>query len=162
MWLIVAKLESYEGTEMVLKELLEIARLDLSDRYEAKDMASFMFLYLGRDDEAYNFIKFWLSRPDDDAHENNRDLKDCEIREGDWLTLSNQNKEEYVSPKTSYLRPKPMILALVGIKIKILQDPGLPKKTIDDQEGQIKKYLETIHQWNPTVLPALVNPKPLM
>ena len=39
MWEIALKHESYVATEMVLKELLEIQRLDFGDRYQAGGMA---------------------------------------------------------------------------------------------------------------------------
>ena len=44
MWEIALKHESYVATEMVLKELLEIQRLDFGDRYEAGGMAIKIFL----------------------------------------------------------------------------------------------------------------------
>ena len=40
MWEIALKHESYVATEMVLKELLEIQRLDFGDRYQAGGMAN--------------------------------------------------------------------------------------------------------------------------
>jgi hypothetical protein len=39
MWEIAQKHESYVATEMVLKELLEVQRLDFGDRYQAGGMA---------------------------------------------------------------------------------------------------------------------------
>ena len=47
MWEIARKHESYEATEIVLKEVLATLRLDFTDRYAVKEMAVFMFLYLG-------------------------------------------------------------------------------------------------------------------
>ena len=44
MWEIALKHESYVATEMVLKELLEIQRLDFGDRYQAGGMAIKRFL----------------------------------------------------------------------------------------------------------------------
>ena len=43
MWEIALKHESYIATEMVLKELLEIQRLDFGDRYQAGGMAIKIF-----------------------------------------------------------------------------------------------------------------------
>ena len=47
MWEIARKHESYEATEIVLKEILATLRLDYTDRYAVCEMAVFMFLYLG-------------------------------------------------------------------------------------------------------------------
>ena len=47
MWEIARKHESYEATEIVLNEVLATLRLDFTDRYAVKEMAVFMFLYLG-------------------------------------------------------------------------------------------------------------------
>ena len=44
MWEIALKHESYVATEMVLKELLEIQRLDFGDRYQAGGKAIKRFL----------------------------------------------------------------------------------------------------------------------
>ena len=54
MWEIARKHESYEATEIVLKEVLATLRLDFTDRYAVKEMAVFMFLYLGNN--SYNFL----------------------------------------------------------------------------------------------------------
>ena len=49
----------------VLKDLLSQIRLDFNDFCMAVPMAGFMFLYLGRYKDAYDFIKFWILRADD-------------------------------------------------------------------------------------------------
>ena len=56
MWEIAKKHESFEATEIVLKEVLATLRLDFEDRYAVKEMAVFMFLYLGK----YVFLKHCL------------------------------------------------------------------------------------------------------
>ena len=49
----------------VLKDLLSQIRLDFNDFCMAVPMAGFMFLYLGRYKDAYDFIKFWILQADD-------------------------------------------------------------------------------------------------
>ena len=49
----------------VLKDLLAQIRLDFNDFCMAVPMAGFMFLYLGRYKDAYDFIKFWILQADD-------------------------------------------------------------------------------------------------
>ena len=45
---------------LVLKDLLATIRLDFNDFVMAVPMAGFMFLYLERHADAYDFIKFWI------------------------------------------------------------------------------------------------------
>ena len=49
----------------VLKDLLAQIRLDFNDFCMAVPMAGFMFLYLERYKDAYDFIKFWILRAGD-------------------------------------------------------------------------------------------------
>ena len=49
----------------VLKDLLAQIRLDFNDFCMAVPMAGFMFLYLGRYKDAYDFIKFWILQAED-------------------------------------------------------------------------------------------------
>ena len=50
-----------------LKDLLAQIRLDFGDFCMAVPMAGFIFLYLGRHNNAYDFIKFWLLRIEDNG-----------------------------------------------------------------------------------------------
>jgi len=57
----------------------------------------------------------------------------------------------------------PLILALVGIKVRIVQDAtggAVTRKIRKEQEYQIDGYLRLLHDWNPTLLPALLDPEP--
>ena len=56
MWEIARKHESYEATEIVLKEVLATLRLDFTDRYAVKEMAVFMFLYLGNNSYIFYLV----------------------------------------------------------------------------------------------------------
>ena len=78
-------------------------------------------IQLGRDDDAYNFVKFWLFNDPIESQNAPRlgyhgKFQKYKVKEGDWLHLANQHKEE-VLYKVSGL-----MLALVAIKIKVLQD----------------------------------------
>lgn len=66
MWKIVNDQESQNGTEIILKDLLSIIRLDYEDFTMAIPFAGFMFLYLGRHNECYDFIKFWAINWDEE------------------------------------------------------------------------------------------------
>jgi len=204
-------LGNYDTTETVLKHLLEVLRFDVSDGLNCREKIPFMFLILGREDDAYNFVKYWLKNTF--TPQNYRNLE-----EGQWLHEPDQDKYEDLFTKvegpefgnkgkeevldSTFLGFK---LALLAIKIrnviemeednlkvlkfkKRLEDArpesttarirdsdlivscaqlflrGEPKEhdhRLQDQYGQIRKYLELINEANETILPALVNPKPL-
>ena len=67
-----------------------------------------------------------------------------------------------------------MLLAMVGIKMRVVhkmkatlqnqKGPGSMKliKDIEEQEKIIRFCLDALHDWNPTLLPALDNPEPLL
>ena len=48
-----------------MEDLLSMIRLDFNDFVMAVPMAGFMFLYLGRHADAYDFIKYFIRCADD-------------------------------------------------------------------------------------------------
>ena len=52
--------ESYHGLQMALEAYLESIMALQPDRMYLRALVPLIFIQLGRDDEAYNFIKFWL------------------------------------------------------------------------------------------------------
>ena len=52
--------ESYHGLEMALEAYLEVIMALQPNRMYLRALVPLIFIQLGRDDEAYNFIKFWL------------------------------------------------------------------------------------------------------
>ena len=56
---------SIQIAKLVLKDLLAMIRLDFNDFVMAVPMAGFMFLYLGRHADAYDFIKFFIENVGD-------------------------------------------------------------------------------------------------
>lgn len=211
MWEIARKHESYEGTEEVLREVLATLRLDFSDRYAVKEMAVFMFLYLGREDDAFYFLKFWCS-PQAAAgfmsKSTGKELKPEVYRnlpEGDWLRAESGNKLEDIFCNCCnpgpYSSPMGCLVALIGIKIRILleltnlsSNSKVVKETLTENfctsvckndkkrhtggchfaisqsrneviyttRGQLEGLLTYLNKYNPTMLPALLHPKPLL
>ena len=51
---------NHETAEVIMEHLLEIIRLDISDGLGCKEMTVFTFLTLGRDEDAYGFMLWWL------------------------------------------------------------------------------------------------------
>ena len=52
--------ESYHGLQMTLEAYLESIMALQPDRMYLRALVPLLFIQLGRDDEAYNFIKFWF------------------------------------------------------------------------------------------------------
>ena len=52
--------ESHHGLQMALEAYLESIMALQPDRMYLRALVPLIFIQLGRDDEAYNFIKFWL------------------------------------------------------------------------------------------------------
>ena len=57
--------QNIQIANLVLKDLLTMIRLDFNDFVMAVPMAGFMFLYLGRHADAYDFIKYFIRNADD-------------------------------------------------------------------------------------------------
>jgi len=210
MWEIARKHESYEATEDVLKEALATLRLDFSDRYAVKEFAVWMFLYLGREDDAFYFLKFWCGPQAAGGFLSPTTGKELgrevygKLPEGDWIRAENGNKLEDIFCKCCnpgpYSNSMGLIVALIGIKIRVLLElQDLPnnssqvkekltksfcnkvckndkkvhakgckfadisrKEIINSTLGQLKDLIDHINKYNPTILPALLHPKPLL
>ena len=52
--------ESYHGLQMTLEAYIETIMTLQPDRMYLRALVPLLLIQLGRDDEAYNFIKFWL------------------------------------------------------------------------------------------------------
>ena len=52
--------ESYHGLEMALEAYLEVIMALQPNRMYLRALVPLLFIQLGRDGDAYNFIKFWL------------------------------------------------------------------------------------------------------
>ena len=52
--------ESYHGLQMALEAYLENIMALQPNRMYLRALVPLLLIQLGRDDEAYNFIKFWL------------------------------------------------------------------------------------------------------
>ena len=191
----------------VLRDLLAQIRLDFGDFCMAVPMAGFMFLYLGRYNDAYDFIKFWLLRIEDQDHYGAWE-KWYPLPEGAYLNEKNSDRFEDVFSvfdlKDINLKT---LLVLVGIKIKVVLDlrnleafdDELRKSKcksaknlllnenqhildsireniigkanlkesetalfLKNQVGQLMQLLWEIERQNPTMIPALFNPEPLL
>lgn len=204
-------LGNFETTEIVLEHLLAMLRLDISDGLNCREKIAFMFLILGRDDDAYNFVKYWLKNtfppqnyksleegqwlhePDQDKYEDlfikveeaefaNKGKEEVlgntflglklallaikirnviELEESDLKVLKFDKRLADARPQstTAKLRDCPLIVDCAHLFLR--GEPKAHEMKLQGQYNQIKKYLELINESNETILPALVDPKPL-
>ena len=76
--------------DIAISHYLELMRLSHSDNQGCRSRTPFILLSMDRDDDAYNFIKWWESVPGSDY-----DWGDPPpVREGEWSYLTNQNRYE--------------------------------------------------------------------
>jgi hypothetical protein len=64
-WIAAYDSEVKEVWEKSLSHYLEILRLDVSDPSFVRFRVPFILLYINRDNEAYSFIRYWLSEKED-------------------------------------------------------------------------------------------------
>lgn len=143
--------------EIALGHYLELLRLIHSDDMGIRLRLPFLLMELDRDEDAYNFIKWWETIDPD----GNFDWDEAPpSREGDWLYLTNQNIYEDL---LNLMTPKNVkcivyvhfMVALVLIKARILLKATEEMK---DQEKHLKRYLKIIHAKNPHVLKVIAKP----
>jgi len=193
-WSFADKHECYEATELVLNHCLEILRFDVQDHLGVKIWIVWMFLHLGRDDDAYNFLKFWIQHREKLPNKSYQNLE-----EGEFLHFKDQDPEEHL--ELSAKIPLGFLLALLALKMKnvqkyeerkskvekfdekLMQRPGplkncqnvidcvhlflmgnkdVHKANYHDQKCQVDEILKKIQNANSIILPALLNPKPLL
>ena len=154
-----------------------------------------LFLFLaGRDDDAYNFLKFWIQHREKLPNKSYQNLE-----EGEFLHFKDQDPEEHL--ELSAKIPLGFLLALLALKMKnvqkyeerkskvekfdekLMQRPGplkncqnvidcvhlflmgnkdVHKANYHDQKSQVDEILKKIQNANSIILPALLNPKPLL
>lgn len=167
----------------------EMMRLCASDNAGSRFNIPFILLHLDRDDMAYGFCRFWLTFiPQGDLHK--RDEIHHKSSAGDWLFpseegcryddimvfIGNEANQECICTR--------LLVALCLIKMRLISVhierkkaaeidnhtyPGNKAilveeemKVIREQGRILSKLMECIHKRNPSMLPALINPAPLM
>ena len=141
------------------------------DNLGLRDKVPFVLLSLNRDEDAYNFIKWWETI-DPDGHYDWG--KPPASQEGEWLYLRDQNIFEdllsLVDPEFFDLQ---FLVALVLFKGRIIQEHEIATEkkltplpfdetVLSEQRQQLKKYLNAIMSKNPYFLKAVVNPDLVM
>ena len=86
---------------------------------------------LGRDEDAYNFIKFWLQ------HQNEAPQNYKTLEEGGFLHLKNQDKEEQLALNSQVSLA--FLVALLAIKMKNVQK-------YEERKSKSDKFEEKMNQ----------------
>ena len=104
MHLVTISQNSYQGLKVVLDEILELMKIAQPHFLYLRYEAAILMLMLGKDGEAYNFIKFWLSKSrvkmDKDIHSKFPITETFE--EGPFFkdfTMNGQDKRENIFEK---------------------------------------------------------------
>jgi len=100
--------------EIALAHYLELLRLIHGDNLGIRDKVPFLLLALNRDEDAYNFIKWWETI-DPDGHYDWGEPPASQ--EGDWLYLKGQDINENLLTNINCL---PFLAALALIKARII------------------------------------------
>ena len=147
-----------------------------------------MFLYLGRYDDAFSFLHFWMRIKKDD--ENFHKMK-FNVKKGEWLSDKKHRLKggigenflqcaECFGPTTLKIPLNitdlkiphdGFLLAMTALKMKLVKDLEAKleatngygiKREIEEQNKMIKKCFKMLYYWNPTLIRALLIPQPML
>ena len=107
--------------ECGLAHYLDLLRLVHSDNQGLRNKVPFILLYLNREEDAYNFIKWWETIDPDGHYDWGEPPK---AKEGDWLYLTSQDVFEdlfSVAAKDDQYMNVTFLIALALIKSKIVE-----------------------------------------
>ena len=151
--------------EVVIWHYQELLRLSSSDNLGIRYRFPFLLLRLDRrESDAFQFIRYWIQL--DESGKREKQHKDS--NEGEWLYGRKKAPREVAEKFQDIFKacPKanfqfvclPLLVALACIKTTCITNVF----DSEDQKVQLNKLLKLIHQRNPTVLPAIINPAPLL
>ena len=193
--------EIKEVWEKALFHALVLLREDASDPYGMRYVTPFILLYLNRDDDAYDFIRYWVEigfvRDRDGILE--MMLRHTNSKEGDWFYPREANSRfqdifEECPEADDQVMLLSFLVALLIIKLRLVAaydaacesiDFAFDETTggqrirevkdavkdmlidesvvnIDSQRDQIDQLFEVIHRNNPSMLPSILNPRPIL
>lgn len=122
-------LDTVPSLEEALDHGLDMLRLDRSDELGMRHQLAPVMLRLGREQEAYDFVKWWVAHADDERH-----LKD--MPDSPFLDLENANALE---PVDLFVRRKAAgtfeLHSLALIKIRLLLALQSAEKAVAGAEG---------------------------
>jgi len=170
-YLMSAHFKSYRGVKVVLKFFLEQILINQPTNLPRRYGVPMMYLNLGQDDEAYNFIKFWLWETKKtcdknmSCHGNSINHKSCPGRWNPFIefedqkpfvkmSLKGQDKEENLIEELNIdvSQPPCYLDSLFWIHLSIIKCNtmnGMPKDQRKEQESHLQAYLKYIEDHYP-------------
>ena len=93
MWHMAEKYDSYTLYKKFFDYIAELARVSIKGTCDLKNYLVMALMSLGRDQDAYNMIKFWIITFNEEDNETLAKMAN-ELNPGEWLHLPNQNMKE--------------------------------------------------------------------
>ncbi len=185
--------------EKALFYALEVQRLEATGLVEVRSVNPFLLLNLHRDDDAFNFMRYWMKSQG--TLEETRDSLlpfHAGTQKGDWIYPREPkcrflNFFETCPDRNDRNVPVEFLVALLIIKCRILVAIGATCKSanlalgsvngqrihevhstvtemvidgelvnIESQRQQADQLVDAIHRENAIILPAILNPAPLL
>lgn len=176
--------------EIHLNSSLEMLRLCMRDNMGVRYGVPFLLLVANRDDDAYSFCKYWILQHDDeeDIEEKHANSEEGEWIYERKENMRFERLDEEFFEKVRFGTPFALGICLVKLRLmdcmsklskrmdKVVESTGLqsqggvgsvvasfliPKFDYEKEYQTVQRLLDIIHQGNPTVLPAILNPGPL-
>ena len=169
--------------ELCLNNSLELLRLSRNDNMGVRYCVPFLLLRVNRDDDAFSFCKYWIL----DIKVGIDTEKHYQSKKGDWLYERKKNiRFDKIDEKYFESMSTAFALAMCLIKIRLVDYTRKVQKEIEDigletngvgsivqsfmhtkvdlvyENKTVERLLDYIHKSNPTVLPAILNPGPLL
>jgi len=173
-YLMSAHFKSYRGVKVVLKFFLDQILINQPNNLPRRYGVPMMYLNLGQDDDAYNFIKFWLLETKKTCDMNMKCTGQWKTRDthmkctGQWnpfiefedqkpfdkMSLKGQDKEENLIKELNIdvSQPPCYLDSLFFIHLSIIKCNtmnGMPKDQRKEQESHLEAYLKYIDDHYP-------------
>jgi hypothetical protein len=156
------KAKTVEAWNLVSNHLLEMLRLCSGDNNGLRFILPFILLRVNRDDDAYCFCRYWILQGI-----NEEEVDYSETKEGDWIYPRQENArfldicKECGPEALGRYSALSTILSLAVIKMRLVAASTDPEVQ-GEQRRQLDQLLENLQANNASILPALVNPSPLL
>lgn len=173
-WRAAYECEVKQVWEKALYHLLEHLRQGAIDHMEIRFRVPFLLLYLNRDDDAFCFIRYWV-KLSEVIRKNLEAIYYAHVdtKEGDWIYSHETNCRysnlfEQTSKRIQDVQtPFHVALAIIKLRIVAAHDAALEGSVarteinVESQREQINWFLSAVIQQSPSMLPAIINPRPL-
>jgi len=143
---------NYDATQMILDNCVEMLRLDASNSLDYTHMIAFAFLILGKDQDAYDFVKYWINLEDEPEKEEYQALKP-----GEWLKMSSgQDRfENLIEDEDLQAQELAYKLAYLAIKIRNVNE-------LEEDKAKVERFDKKLSDAKPDTLTAEIKNYPLI